>query len=226
MEYTQKLGLLIPDMADELSAERQNWDRLDDVFSGAIWVSPGVVPDETTLFDGALVAELNTGIVWRAQRNMNTGIYEKKFLKYPWMITAERSAAYSTFTSATWKPVGFNAVVASHCVNSDMSDITGEQIVLPVDGLYRGWYFVRWDGGTGLRAICARFSTYSGQYDYFNTQVDQDSSSNPTYIQTVWQRYLLAGTQLNMGCYQGGATNTATLTLARTAVTLLGAYEK
>lgn len=179
MDYTSKLSLTKPADDDSLNACRENWDRLDRSFTGAIWVLPDVIPEDELLFDGALVAEIGTGKVWRAQRNATTGLFDRKWVKYPWTITA-------TFVIENWPngvsdlPMSFTAVDQDQCVNSSINDIFQGRILLPIDAIYTGKMLARWEQWTGPRSMKLSLGHTIG-VDTVNTEVIDESYASFPY---------------------------------------------
>lgn len=152
--YTSKLGLLAPSIDDELTALRQNWNRLDSVYSGGLVISPGVTPDESILFDGCIVAEKTTGIIWRAQRNAS-GVFEKRYIKYPWRMEAyQPTMTVGNGSAGVWIPWGY-ASVGNNSVNASSADMVNNRIVIPVTGIYVGTDWLKWHTGSssGARAL-------------------------------------------------------------------------
>jgi len=149
--FTPKLGLTVHSMDDELDAQVPNWERLDTSFAGAIWVTPGTIPDNTILYDGALVAERETGKVWRAEKNV-LGNFEQKWIKYPWMIMAVRTGS-SFPTGVSDHEMGFSDVVQYMCVNSSAADLLETRIVVPIDAIYAIRIWCQWGGLGGYRSL-------------------------------------------------------------------------
>lgn len=136
MEFSDRMGLVIPAMSDELTACRDNWDRLDSSYSGAIWVTPGTIPDSSILYDGAIVAESTTGKVWRARRNAN-GSFKQEWIKYPWLWSGGRDGTY--LTASTWTRFAMTAdqMITDQCVNSDSGDLSPDgSVIVPIDAVY------------------------------------------------------------------------------------------
>jgi hypothetical protein len=175
--YTNRLGMRVPGMDDELDALRPNWDRLDNTMAGAIWVADGVTPENNLLFEGALVAEVSSGKVWRAARNQS-GVYEKKWIKYPWNIVARATTPQAFGSGQQDGQWGYDFVEDKFCVNAGLSDIVGTRIKLPIAGIYQGVLTCRWEytnnNNNGMRRICI---CYDGATDINNTEIIQYPSS-------------------------------------------------
>ena len=131
--YTSRLGLTVHDMGDEVDAQRREWERLDEAFAGVTWVTPGTIPDESTLYDGMLVAENGTGKIWRAIKT-ESGAYTQFFIKYPWAYYGE----VGTFQAAhnSWLYWG-TAPVEARCFNSGTADLDYQSgLIIPLKGIY------------------------------------------------------------------------------------------
>jgi hypothetical protein len=147
--YTDKMGLRVPGDNDDLDALRDNWDRLDQGFSGVIWVPNDTIPDLSILYDGARVAEIASGKVWRAQKNVD-GSYTRKWIKYPWIFTA--SFVQTNFPTGIVDSPWPYSTIESQCVNSGAADLVNGRLVIPVRGIYTGKISGLWSQGTGNRS--------------------------------------------------------------------------
>jgi len=204
--YTKRLGMRVPGMNDELDALRPSWDRLDNTMAGAIWVADGVTPENALLFEGALIAERNSGKVWRAARN-TSGVYEKKWIKYPWAITAYGSAPQdfgaNDIADHAW---GFDTVDANSSVNASLSDIVGTFIVVPVHGLYTGTVIARWGPNIPANGLRRVLVMYSGTHDTYNTEVFKIpgtyNTNGYTICTTKFERELQQGDTIVASVYQ------------------------
>lgn len=154
--YTPKLSLLAPSIDDEANAARENWDRLDEAYSGAVVVNPGTVPDETILYDGCLVAERNTGIIWRAQRNAS-GVFEKRYIRYPWRASISQDQTFPSLGTAVWGAWGYQTVEGGS-INAGNECLVNSRLVIPVTGIYQGADWMKWTdtavagANTGVRS--------------------------------------------------------------------------
>jgi len=204
--YTPRLGLTVHGMDDDLDAQRKNWDRLDQTMSGVLWVADDAVPDDTILFDGALVAERNSGKVWRAAKNVS-GVFEKKYIKYPWCICASASTIQdfpaNDIADHFW---GFDTVDANLSVNATLSDLVGTFIKVPIHGLYTGTLIVRWGPNiptNGLRRVAI---AYDGVPDIVNSEVFKlpatYNANGYTICTTKFERELQAGQTIAPSVYQ------------------------
>lgn len=75
---TSRLGLTKPVDAEpqDVATLDVNFDRLDQSI-GVILVNDGVTPPNSQLFDGAIVKEKTSGLVWVAQKNAGTGNFDQ-----------------------------------------------------------------------------------------------------------------------------------------------------
>ena len=175
--FTPKLGLQVHGMDDALDSQKHDWERLDSTFAGAIWVTPGTVPGENLLFDGAIIAEINTGKVWRAQKNAN-GTYDKIWIKYPWVYSARFQGNFP-HGGFTW---GWTDIEPTQCVNagSDNKEISdgSNALILPVTGYYVGMIQVRFqDTNTlGQRSLILNIN---GTNDNNNSQTNRFAMTAP-----------------------------------------------
>lgn len=116
-----------------------NWPILDS-YAGALLVANGVTPDPATLFDGSVVAEATTGIMWMA--DFSTGSLVKQYLTYPFI--ASGSAINSSFASgAAYNPVPLNATAPNGFTpntsslnwDGDLATTAG-RIKVPISAVY------------------------------------------------------------------------------------------
>ena len=149
--FTPKMGLVVHGINDGLDSAVRNWDRLDDAFSGVIWVQPGITPDNTVLYDGAIVAETTTGKVWRAEKQVD-GSFARKWIKYPWLISCVLVTPTTNPNQGEFLQ-GFSGIDANHCVNSSASDLVNTRIVVPHDGLYAIRARAGWSEGGNYRSM-------------------------------------------------------------------------
>lgn len=81
--YTPRLGLIKPDGPEEVDVEQLNSNSdILDKWQGAILVNNGVIPPAGDLFDGAVVMEKTSGLVWVAVKN-GGGTFDRKFIAAP-----------------------------------------------------------------------------------------------------------------------------------------------
>jgi len=177
-----------------------------------LWVGDGTQPDDTQLFDGALVGERTSGKVWRAAKN-SSGVYEKKWIKYPWCICASASTIQDfAANDIAEHPWGFDTVDLSLSVNASLSDIVGTFIKVPIHGLYTGTLIARWGPNVptnGLRRIVAM---YDGMFDTANSEVFKlpptYNANGYTICTTKFERELQAGQTIAPSVYQTSTQQT------------------
>lgn len=209
--YTKRLGMRVPGMDDELDALRPNWDRLDNTMAGAIWVADGVTPENNLLFEGALIAEIDSGKVWRAARNIS-GVYEKKYIKYPWCITAYTATAQdfgaNNVADHLW---GFDTIDFNYSVNANVGSLVNSNIVVPVTGIYVGCLIARWSNLPidGLRSLKI---AYNGVPDTLNSEVIKqavNNAGNGVICSSKFEATLNAGDTISASLWQNSSQVTA-----------------
>jgi hypothetical protein len=130
-------------MGDELTSCRPNWDRLDKS-QGAIWVAPDVIPDSSLLYEGAIVAERQTGKVWRAERDLN-GRLVRKWIKYPWVLTGFTNfdVPYNFTLTAEQAMYGCVNLNLPQCKNAGPADVdVNQRLITPIAGIYEGVFLL------------------------------------------------------------------------------------
>lgn len=157
--FTTRLGLTQPAGTEDRSVTPLNANAaLIDKFMPCILVNDGVTPPTGDLYDGALVKERNSGIVWEARKN-GGGTYDKIYVVYPYQILAydntviaQGSSSYPTFTTR-----GYTSVTAAQAVNSSSADLVSNNWVAPVKGIYHFNMLATWAGNaTGIRGMVPR----------------------------------------------------------------------
>jgi len=122
---------------------RPAWSRLDQAYAGAIIVNPDVMPDESVLFDGALVAERTTGIIWRAQRNA-AGVFEKRYIRYPWRASFfQGNQNYPSAGVGIYGAWGYQTIEGGS-INATQEHLVQNRLVIPVAGVYEGSDWLKW----------------------------------------------------------------------------------
>lgn len=175
--YTPRLGLTVPSVDDTMSSLPENWDRLENTFNGAVWTPPGTMPDEVTLFDGAIVAETGgSGIIWQATKDQ-FGAWTKRYLKYPWCISVY--VDYTSTVMNVWTDVALTTEQPTRGFNTKPENFVGGNIVLPVKGEY-GWsVYYRFDPATpGVRGLTlvSNGSQSHLTHEHLRSNVDEASS--------------------------------------------------
>lgn len=132
--FTDKLKLLKESDDELIDQFAYNWPILDSI-AGGLLVANGVTPPDAQLFDGCIVREATSGKVWIARKNPISGAYTKSWLSYPWMCCAN-SASLSIPSGTTYTSYAVGTFNAARSFNSSAADISGNQIYIPIDGIY------------------------------------------------------------------------------------------
>lgn len=202
------MGLLVHGKDDGLDAQNANWDKLDQSYSGVIFVPDDTIPDSNILYEGARVAELSSGKVWRAEKNPD-GSYSRKWIKFPWLLTA-------MFTQTNF-PTGISdhpwpySSVDTQLVNASSNDLVNGRVVIPVRGIYKGKITGSWSQGTGARsqklAIGATVETDSSEV------IDKSWPAYPSPVNYYsFNRIFQVGDAICGSYWQNGAATGVTLT--------------
>ena len=149
--YTSRMGLIKPAGSEPRSITpiASDMDLLDK-FMPCILVNDGVTPPTVDLYDGALVKERTSGIIWEARKN-GGGTYDKVYVRYPLHFQGT-GPTISIANSAGTIQTDLNAVNASYCKNTSAANIVGGRFVAPVKGIYSFTFRHHWAGNaTGYR---------------------------------------------------------------------------
>jgi hypothetical protein len=119
-----------------------NWPILDK-FAGGIVTAPGVTPPDSELFHGCIVREGN-GKSWIAVKNPISGVYTKQWLTYEWSCSATASVSVGSSGPNGFNLIPLTAIDPARCVNSDISALSGGQIMCPINGIYQAQIHTRW----------------------------------------------------------------------------------
>jgi len=169
--YSNRMGLVKPAGSEPRSNSSivTNAD-LTDKFMPCILVNDGVTPPTGDLYDGALVKEKTSGIIWEARKN-GGGTFDKVYVRYPFHIEAYRAtggaiAAGSTTAHTAWGEL--NGVTSAACKNASAANLSGGRFVVPIKGLW----FIRlvhiWQANSaGDRALALSYngSTITGEWE-------------------------------------------------------------
>lgn len=116
-----------------------NWPILDN-YAGALIVPNGTTPDPATLFDGSVIAEQTSGIMWMA--DFSGGVLAKRYLMYPFIANASKASVSVPNGPNANQPFALddpapNTFTNAVCINWD-EDLatTAGRIKAPVDGIY------------------------------------------------------------------------------------------
>jgi hypothetical protein len=125
----------------------ENMDKLDQ-WVGTLWVNDDTVVPDSSLFDGATVGEKTSGKIYTVYKNPISGVFEKRWIKYPYMccgytsgyaVGSNETANAQLFGITNYVP-NFDpanpALYPDGGVNSKAADVVGSYWVAPLRGLY------------------------------------------------------------------------------------------
>src|SRR6478609_4128038 len=102
------MGLTKPSGSEARSNVPINADfDLLDKFAPCILVNDGVTPPTGDLYDGALVKERTSGIIWEARKN-GGGTFDKVYVRYPLQFRGA-TAAISYSSGTIYQACGFSS---------------------------------------------------------------------------------------------------------------------
>lgn len=203
--YSTRMGLTKPAGGEprQITPLNNNSDLLDK-FMPCILVNDGVTPPTGDLYDGALVKERTSGIIWEARKN-GGGTYDKVYVQYPFNFVGYTAAAlqssgtaFAVWGIATW----------AQGKNSSQSNIEVgfNNFLIPIKGIYHVNWRHRWAlNGTGFRA---------GRLQLNGTSLNEDTevsypgnASSYTGIHMTFDRVLNTGDKLNSEKWQNSGGN-------------------
>ena len=205
--FTTRLGLTKPAGGEARAVGPINTNSdLFDKFMPCILVNDGVTPPTGDLYDGALVKERTSGIIWEARKN-GGGTFDKYYVSYPFHFVGDSQvAAFPTGTSG--QAVGFANITTAQCINAGSGNVSGGFLVIPVTGIYTLTAYSRWDiNATGQRSL--RFHV-NGAADFSTTPeltVDAAAGGIPTNLAVATTRYLTKNDQIAANCWQNSGGN-------------------
>lgn len=152
---TPRLGLIKPAGSEARAVGPLNTNSdLADKFMPCILVNDGVTPPTGDLYDGALVKERTSGIVWEARKN-GGGTYDKVYVNYPLNFegfkinTTVANNGYPNFTA-----IGIDTVTTANCKNTSAANMVSGKFVVPVKGIYTARFRASFGGNaTGVRGM-------------------------------------------------------------------------
>lgn len=205
--YSSRMGLVKPAGSEPRAPGPINTNSdLLDKFMPCILVNDGVTPPTGDLYDGALVKERTSGIIWEARKN-GGGTFDKVYVRYPFAVKAYRNGATSTTSGTTYQVLGYDTVVTADCKNSSLANFSSTRLVLPVKGLWGITISGQFGANaTGMRALSVEInsSVVLHQQDLRNA-----SSLFETTNWISWTQNYAAGTTVCGTRWQnsGGAVN-------------------
>lgn len=200
---TARVGLVKPDDDEDqdVSVLDGNLDAID-ARLGTILVNAGVTPPNASLYDGALVKEKTSGIVWCAEKNVG-GTFDTRYVTYPWHAVCAIASQSFVNNTATVKPLTYE-----RGKNSLPGSVDGSgNLVLPVKGVYITEAFVNYGASaTGTRKIEEMINgAGSGDID---ERAPSTANAYGVYFRGAVEQYA-AGTTYNLKFIQssGGGLN-------------------
>lgn len=212
--FTTRLGLTKPAGTEDRAVGPLNDNsNLLDKFMPCILVNDGVTPPTGDLYDGALVKERNSGIVWEARKN-GGGTYDKVYVRYPFHFQGNSSSAQSIANAAATVQADIAAVNASYCKNASVANISGGRFVAPVKGIYSFSFRFNWaQNATGDRfmhfGLNGSFITAGGEYPIVRAASSIGGAGQVNTMDLFNTTILAVGDSIAPGAQQtsGGALN-------------------
>lgn len=207
--FTTRLGLTKPTGAEARAVTPLNTNAdLIDKFLPCILVNDGVTPPTGDLYDGALVKERNSGIIWEARKN-GGGTYDKVYVRYPFSLQVGKGG--QSIANATVTEVTFDTSTVNFTKNSSAANINGSnRFVVPIKGIYLLHLHASWAANaTGLRNLHHNFNGTANAGDL--EEVTQTATAAPSNTKqlTVLNKLMNANDTYTPSVYQtsGGALN-------------------
>lgn len=205
---TNRLGLTLDDGSEFINPGNNDFQRIDDVMP-AIIVNDGVVPADSALYDGALVAEKTSGKVWMAVKNVG-GTFDHQWIKYPYTYCAYITSL--PFANGAYTQWGWNTFDAVRSVNASSSQTQAgtNAWVCPVKGVYDVMVHAQFaTNGVGSRGVILYIN---GATDGSSTEMVIPAcgiAGFTTNVATSMRRVLAAGDVISAVFYQnsGGVLN-------------------
>lgn len=151
---TTRTALVKPDTTDpvDIAQINSNSDKID-YSLGMILVNDGASTTDINAFDGAIVREKTSGIIWEARKN-GGGTFDKVYIRYPYHFEALSLANTNCGSSTTYQDWGWNTFYPANAKNSSAAQLNGTNFwVCPVKGIYVVTAHQAWtSNGTGFRA--------------------------------------------------------------------------
>jgi len=189
--YTTKLGLPVDSNGEGLISTQPNvWGRVDTT-AGVMTTTKGVDIPNTDLFDGAIVAEKDTGISWKCKSD-GSGGFIKQYLNYPWWVIKYYSNGLAN--NGQNADTGFDTFYAGvNATNTDVTVPVQNGIKVPIKALYSCTLYGRWNGAVnGVRRTSLVIQPGSAiKTDY--EQVDGYNSNMPVGQICKWVGVLNPG---------------------------------
>lgn len=194
--YSNRMALIKPAGSEARSNVQLNTNAdLLDKFMPCILVNDGVTPPTGDLYDGALVKERTSGIIWEARKN-GGGTYDKVYVRYPYSLKAVTAYVTPSVPNAlSYNQWGVTTWVSGK--NSSVADLPSGKIQIPVKGIYSLRYQYRFDANaTGVRGGVLNFN---GTDDLPNTEVVITGTGSGAGIVVMQQHHVYSAGDLIVG---------------------------
>jgi hypothetical protein len=207
---SSRLKLLVdPDGESPIGTSFANWDKVD-LASGVQHINSG--QSAPMPFEGALVAERDTGIAYTLTSD-GSGGWTKKYFVYPYQyVSITASTPLPTTTSyAQWGWATDLVDISRYYVNSGSQDRgPGNSWKVPIKGIYQVTVMNRWTGSTDNFTLAG--SLMVNDVELWNMEMrEQSKSAFATTLNIQHQRLFNAGDRV-VGLYQMHApSNTQSL---------------
>jgi hypothetical protein len=186
---------------------------LIDKFMPCILVNDGVTPPTGDLYDGVLVKERTSGIIWEARKN-GGGTFDKVWVRYPFMYDGGTYTAISITTNIwpNFTAAGIATTDTALCKNASSANVVSSRLVLPVKGIYDICLTASFAGNsTGNRGICMELNS-SFHITAPNRNTTKEISPPPggtsdSVNELSFSRLFLANDSIAMGVYQNSGVS-------------------
>jgi len=203
------MGLTKPAGSEARSVPPLNTNSdLLDKFAPCILVNDGVTPPTGDLYDGALVKERTSGIIWEARKN-GGGTFDKVYVRYPYTMVVGGGASIPN-SAVTSIPLN-GGILTGSCKNATSAEINGSnEFVIPVKGIWDIDIHYSWAAnGAGVRTNQYFLDGTGLTGDLEEVSAGVVSAATNCKIILVIKRLLLVGQRITPGGFQtsGGALN-------------------
>lgn len=222
--YTTRMGLTKPAGAEARSNIPLNTNSdLLDKFLPCILVNDGVTPPTGDLYDGALVKEKTSGIIWEARKN-GGGTYDKVYVRYPFIYDGGTYTSQAVANNGwpNFITVGVATTDTAACKNSSAANISAGKFVVPVKGIYQVSLLIDYVGNaTGNRGICLEVNgAYWISTPFRNTtkEVPNVGASSDAVVDLSFPQMFSVNDTVAIGTYQNSG---ASLNLAQDRIRMV-----
>ena len=205
--FTSRMGLTKPAGSEARSVTplNSNSDLLDK-FMPCILVNDGVTPPTGDLYDGALVKERTSGIIWEARKN-GGGTYDKVYVRYPFYMQALDNGTPAQAWGTSYVPA--NGFTWEAGKNSSSSQISGGKVKIPLNGSYDVWLKCAFDSnGTGERSMALELnSTALIGYNYEDVRSGASSGGQACHLTLAFPKQFAANDIIAVTAWQNSGGN-------------------